>query len=216
MFDNILFDFDGTIMDTSPGIYDSFDRVIAHYRLAFPRSQYSRMIGPPLNESFSKILKLPEDEIRNAIKIYRDYYSVEGMYNAEVYPGIVPLMENLRKAGKKIFTATSKPEVFTRKIIEQKNMTHLFDFIGGSDAEEKGRTDKKDVVKYVLETQNIAENKERSILIGDRNYDVFGAHCCGIKCAGILWGFGDRDEFEKAGADWIFETPEELEIFLAG
>ena len=143
MFDNILFDFDGTIMDTSPGIYDSFDRVIAHYRLDFPRSQYSRMIGPPLNESFSKILKLPEDEIRNAIKIYRDYYSVEGMYNAEVYPGIVPLMENLRKAGKKIFTATSKPEVFTRKIIEQKNMTHLFDFIGGSDAEEKGRTDKK-------------------------------------------------------------------------
>ena len=68
----------------------------------------------------------------------------------------------------------------------------------------------------MLETQNIAENKEMSILIGDRNYDVFGAHCCGIKCAGILWGFGDRDEFEKAGADWIFETPEELEIFLAG
>ncbi|MCQ2241356.1 HAD hydrolase-like protein [Treponema sp.] len=214
MFENILFDFDGTIMDTSPGVYDSFDKVVEHYKLDYPRSEYHRMIGPPIRESFRDFLKIPESEIENAIKVYRDYYSVEGMYNGDIYRGIIPLMERLRKAGKKIFTATSKPEVFTKQIIERKGMLDLFDFIGGSDISEKGRTSKEDVVKYVLETQGLSENISNCILIGDRYFDVVGAHAVGMKCAGILWGFGSRKEFEEAGADWILETPEEVEKFL--
>lgn len=214
MFDHILFDFDGTIMDTSPGIYDSFDKVVAHYKLDFPRSGYSRMIGPPIRESFSTILGLPDEEINNAIAVYRSYYSVEGIYNANVYDGVPELIRHLREAGKTICTATSKPEVFTKKIIENKGLTDLFDFIGGSDTAENGRTEKKDVVEYVLESRNISHLKDRCILVGDRYFDVKGAHEAGIKCAGILWGFGSRKEFEEAGADWILETPEELEKFL--
>lgn len=216
MFNHILFDFDGTIMDTSPGIYDSFDRVIAHYKLDFPRSQYQRMIGPPLRESFRTILGIPQDEIQNATKVYRDYYTVEGMYNANVYPGVVQLIEKLRKSGKKIYTATSKPEILTKQILEKKGLIDLFDFVGGSDMEEKGRVEKKDVVKYVLETQNLSDNKDNCILIGDRNFDVNGAHEAGIKCAGILWGFGNRKEFLECGADWILETPEDVEKFILG
>lgn len=214
MINNILFDFDGTIMDTSPGIYDSFDRVIAHFGLDFPRSQYCRMIGPPLKESFGNILEIPEERISEAIKVYRDYYSVEGMFNADIYPGVVELIENLREAGKKIYTATSKPDVLTEKILEKKGILHLFDFIGGSDIEEKGRASKKDVVEYVLKTCNLSENKDECILIGDRLYDVVGAHEAGIKCAGILWGFGSKEEFHQCGADWIFDTPSNLQKFL--
>lgn len=214
MFDHIFFDFDGTIMDTSPGIYDSFDRVIAHYNLDYPRSEYDRMIGPPLRESFGNILNLPESEIRNAIKVYRDYYSTEGMYNARLYDGVVELIENLRKSGKKIYTATSKPELFTRRILEKYELDHLFDFIGGSDLEERGRVEKKDVVEYVVNTRKLSDNKEKCILIGDRKYDVVGAHEAGIKCAGILWGFGSREEFESCGADFILETPSDVETFL--
>lgn len=214
MFDHIFFDFDGTIMDTSPGIYDSFDRVIAHYKLDYPRSEYDRMIGPPLRESFGNILNLPESEIRNAIKVYRDYYSTEGMYNARLYDGVVELIENLRKSGKKIYTATSKPELFTRRILEKYELDHLFDFIGGSDLEERGRVEKKDVVEYVVNTRKLSDNKEKCILIGDRKYDVVGAHEAGIKCAGILWGFGSREEFESCGADFILETPSDVETFL--
>ena len=214
MFDHIFFDFDGTIMDTSPGIYDSFDRVIAHYKLDYPRSEYDRMIGPPLRESFGNILNLPESEIRNAIKVYRDYYSTEGMYNARLYDGVVELIENLRKSGKKIYTATSKPELFTRRILEKYELDHLFDFIGGSDLEERGRVEKKDVVEYVVNTRKLSDNKEKCILIGDRKYDVVGAHEAGIKCAGILWGFGSREEFESCGADFILETPSNVETFL--
>ena len=99
-------------------------------------------------------------------------------------------------------------------IIERKGLLDLFDFIGGSDITEKGRVTKEDVVKYVLESQKLSENKNDCILIGDRNFDVNGAHAVGIKCAGILWGFGSRKELEEAGADWIFEAPEDLEKFL--
>ncbi len=216
MFDYILFDFDGTLMDTSKGVFNSFDKVVAHYGLNIDRAIYSTMIGPPLKESFSKTLGLPEAEIQNAMQIYRSYYAQDGMFEAEIYSGVVELIENLRAAGKKIFVATSKPEIYARQILERKEILGLFDFVGGSDLEEKSRVEKCDVVKYVLQSNGISAQKEKCLLIGDRHYDVDGAHSAGIKCAGILWGFGTRKEFEECGADFIFESPEDAESFLAG
>lgn len=214
MFKNILFDFDGTIMDTSPGIYESFDKVLEYFQIDFKRSEYKRMIGPPLKDSFKDILKIPESQIDEAIKIYREHYSTEGMYKGELYKGIIPLIKNLKNAGKKIFVATSKPELYTKKIIEKKGILDLFDFIGGSDLSEKSRSTKEDVVKYVLKNQKNTENLSESVLIGDRYFDIIGAHSVGIKCIGILWGFGNKKEFQKENADWIFETPEAVERFL--
>ena len=101
MFDYILFDFDGTLMDTSKGVFNSFDKVVAHYGLKIDRAVYSTMIGPPLKESFSKTLKLPENEIQNAMQVYRDYYAEKGMFEAELYSGVVELIKNLRAAEKK-------------------------------------------------------------------------------------------------------------------
>lgn len=214
MFDYILFDFDGTLMDTSKGVFNSFDKVVAHYGLKVDRAVYSTMIGPPLKESFSKTLKLPETEIQNAMQVYRNYYAEKGMFEAELYSGVVELIKNLRAAGKKIFVATSKPEVYASQILERKGILELFDFVGGSDLEEKSRVEKCDVVKYVLKSNGISDEKEKCILIGDRHYDVDGAHSAGIKCAGILWGFGTKEEFEECGADFIFESPKNVEAFL--
>ena len=101
-----------------------------------------------------------------------------------------------------------------KKIIEKKGLAALFDFIGGSDINEKGRVTKEDVIKYVLEMQNLSGKEDECVLIGDRKFDVTGAHATGLKCAGILWGFGNRQELEEYGADWIFETPAEVEKFL--
>ena len=214
MFDYILFDFDGTLMDTSKGVFNSFDKVVAHYGLKIDRAVYSTMIGPPLKESFSKTLKLPENEIQNAMQVYRDYYAEKGMFEAELYSGVVELIKNLRAAEKKIFVATSKPEVYAKQILERKGILNLFDFVGGSDLEEKSRVEKCDVVKYVLKSNGISDEKEKCILIGDRHHDVDGAHSAGIKCAGILWGFGTKEEFENCGADFIFEFPKNVEVFL--
>ena len=223
-YTNILFDFDGTICDTSPGIFASMQKVCDWYNLPYGKETFVKMIGPSLQESFTKIFHLPESEVRNAIKVYRDYYSSEGMYLCEPYAGVKELILALRKAGKRIFVATSKPEVYTRKIIERKGISDLFDFVGGADMEEKNRIDKVDVINYVLAENGISgasearfnNSRDSVLMIGDRSYDIIGAHKAGLKAMGILWGFGDMAEFEQCGADYICATPDDVAKILVG
>lgn len=214
MFSFILFDFDGTLMDTSEGVFHSFDKVVERYGLKADKSVYSSMIGPPLRESFSQTLALPQSEIQNAIETYREYYCEKGLFEARVYDGITDLLQKLRAAGKSVFVATSKPELYARQILERKGMLELFDFVGGSDEAETERASKADVIRYVLESNGISGRKEQCLLIGDRKYDVEGAHEAGISCAGILWGFGTKAEFEACGADFILKTPADAARFI--
>ncbi|MBO4404928.1 MAG: HAD hydrolase-like protein [Treponema sp.] len=213
-FKHILFDFDGTLFDSSAGVFKSFDHVVSHYGLDIDKSIYSRMIGPPLKESFVSCFHLPESEVPAAINVYREYYEEAGMYECTVYPGIEELLTKLRQLGFKTYVATSKPELYARQIIERKNMSRYFDFIGGSDLEEKYRVNKIDVISYVLETQKLSGKKDEVLMIGDRFYDVQGAHEAGIKCMGILWGFGTREEFKECGADYIEESTASVEEFF--
>lgn len=208
--DYVLFDFDGTICDTSEGIFNSMEKVCEYYKLPYGKDVFKKMIGPSLKESFTTIFHLPETEVDNAIKIYRDFYSVEGMYQCSPYDGIIQLIKDLRALGKKILVATSKPEVYTKQIIERKGFSELFDFIGGADITEKKRTEKIQVINYVLEENHLTDKKDCCIMIGDRNYDVNGAHTAGLKAIGILWGFGNRKEFEDCKADFICETPADV------
>ena len=211
-FDTILFDFDGTLFDTSPGVFNSFDYLFKKYQMEFPREKYSLMIGPPLKESFQNIIGFKEEECDKAMKVYREYYGVKGIFECDVYGGVKKLVEDLRENGKNVFVATSKPEVYANAILEKKDMKSLFDFVGGSDLEEKNRVEKIDIINYVLESNGIKDesSKEKVLMIGDRKYDIIGAHQAGIKCCGILWGFGNRKEFEEFGADFICETPKDV------
>ena len=214
-FNTVLFDFDGTLFNTSPGVFDSFDEVVRHYGLSIDRNVYNKMIGPPLKFSFVHYLGLPESEIPAAIDVYREYYTKsEGMFNCTVYPGIIELIKKLRQNGKTVCVATSKPEDFAKAILKRNNMLELFDFTGGSDMEEKYRVEKVDVIKYVLKNMNLENKKQQVLMIGDRLYDVNGAHSAGLKCMGILWGFGSRKEFEECGADYICETTDDVFNFL--
>ena len=111
LYDYIFIDFDGTLMDTSPGVFKSFDTVIAHYGLEKPpASAYNRMIGPPLSITFSQIFHFPQSEISNAIKVYRGYYAKEGMFDAKVYDGMVDFLKSLREAGKRCTSQPANPK----------------------------------------------------------------------------------------------------------
>jgi phosphoglycolate phosphatase len=205
---NILLDFDGTIADSSIGVYKSVDKVVDYYNLDIQKGNYPGLIGPPLRESFSKILGLPPEEIKNAIKVYREYYSEKGMYECRVYDGIENLVKDLKSLGMKVYVATSKPEFYARKILEKLNIADLFDYIAGGDIEESTRIEKVDVLKYLIEEEKL--NVEECLMVGDRIYDVEGAHEVNIKCCGILWGFGNEKEFLDCGADYICKTPEDV------
>lgn len=209
-FENILFDFDGTVCDTSEGIYASMQKVVDFYKLPYGISDFKKMIGPSLKESFTTIFHLPESEVTNAIKVYRDYYGVEGMYMCTPYDGVEDLIKELRSMGKKIFVATSKPELYTKQIIERKGMTPLFDFIGGADLAEQKRIEKIQVINYVLKENKLEDKKDSCLMIGDRCYDINGAHTAGMKGCGILWGFGNKEEFEQCKADFICEKPSDV------
>lgn len=213
-FKHIFFDFDGTLFDSSEGVFKSFDHVVQHYGLNINRDVYNTMIGPPLYDSFSRVFGLPQSEIHNAISVYREYYEQGGLLECRVYEGVTDLIKKLRNAGFKTYVATSKPEVYARRIIEHKGMSDLFDFIGGSDEAEKFRVNKIDVINYIIETMGLQDQKDSILMIGDRKYDVEGAHEAGLKCMGILWGFGSRSEFQQCGADFIEENCTGVKDFL--
>lgn len=213
-FSNLLFDFDGTLFDTAPGIYESMQHVCNHYNLPYGETEFKKMIGPSLKESFTTIFHLPESEVPTAINVYREHYSTIGMFDCNPYEGVFELIEKLRNQEKKILVATSKPEVYAKQILEKKGFLHLFDFVGGADISEQKRCEKIEVVNYVLEENNLSDKKETCLMIGDRKYDINGAHQAGLKALGILWGFGNREEFEEAKADFILETPSQVFDFL--
>ena len=213
-YTNILFDFDGTICDTSAGIFASMEKVCDYYGLPFGHDTFVKMIGPSLEEGFTRFFQLSQSEIQNAVNIYREYYSAEGMFICEPYPEIKELVTALRASGKRVFVATSKPEVYTKKIMEHKGLLNLFDFVGGSDIEEKIRFNKADVINYVLSENSLSDRRDTALMIGDRFYDINGAHSAGLGSMGVLWGFGDRTELEQSGADYICETVAEVKDLL--
>ena len=208
-FSHVLFDFDGTIMDTSEGIYNAFDYVCDHYGMERKgKDFYSRLIGPPLLDSFRTAFKFSPGQCEDALKVYREYYTPKGLYEVKVYDGIPLLLENLKRAGKILAVASSKPECFVNELLERFGLSGYFDFAGGSDLEET-RVKKCDVIEYVLGNLGV-KDKAVCVMAGDRKFDVQGALEAGISCIGVLWGFGSREELSAAGALFTVSTPQEL------
>ena len=122
------------------------------------------------------------------------------------------MLERLKKVGKRLMVATSKPEVYAVRILERFGLSQFFEIVGG--AELDGSRDYKDeVIEYVLEKAGI-NDRSRVLMIGDRRQDVLGAHKTGLKCLGILWGYGSIEELNEAGADFIADTPEKAADML--
>jgi len=172
----------------------------------------THFIGPPLIDAFMEYYRFTPEDARAATDRYRERFSTVGLYENEVYEGIPQLLDKLKQAGKKLLVATSKPEVFARQILEHLSLDGYFDFIGGSTMDET-RTHKEEVIAYLLAENGITDLSQ-VVMIGDRKYDVAGAHSLGIRCVGVLYGFGDLAEMQEAGADAIAEDIDALEALL--
>lgn len=203
-YDYILFDFDGTIADTSEGIFDSFDYVRKTLGgRDIPRSEYNKMIGPPLAFSFRKFFGFGEDEIERAIRTYRVEYERAGLFKCKMYDGMKDVFSSLRQAGKSLFVATSKPEVYARKLMAHFGVSEFFSYIG------EKRAKKSEVIEYVLSASNV-KDKSRAVIVGDRLHDAQGAKEAGIDCIGVLFGFGSEAELKNAGVEKIAQTPADI------
>lgn len=208
-YDIFLFDLDGTIVDSSAGITDSVMYALKRYGIVEQdRTKLYSFIGPPLTESFGRYYGFSPEKAREAVGAYREYYREKGIYDMEVYEGFEDTLKKLKESGKRLLVATSKPEVFARKILDYCGLAQYFDYIAGAKLDDS-RKAKADVIAYALASCRIQDTL-KTVMVGDREHDVIGAKKNGLDCIGVLYGFGSREELHEAGADHIVSRPEDI------
>lgn len=209
---NILFDLDGTLTDPMLGITKSVQFALHSFGISEPSlEKLTPFIGPPLKDSFKSFYHFDDEQAEKALQKYREYFSEAGIFENKVYKGIPRLLQALKGAGKRLFLATSKPEVYAERILKHFSLDSFFDFTGGSLLD--GRRVKKDeVIQYVLHEQKIPH--DTAIMVGDRSFDIEGGHKAGIKTVGVLYGYGSYAELTQAKADYLAATVTELEKLL--
>lgn len=209
----LFFDLDGTLTDPGLGITNSIIYSLEKYGIKVEdRTQLYKFIGPPLMESYGKYFGFDEEKARQAVAYYREYFGVTGLFENEVYPGIPEFLRKCREAGFKLVLATSKPEHYAVQIMEHFELSQYFDCMCGSRLDASHQT-KADVIRKAM--RRCAVTPEDNILmIGDRMHDIIGAGECGIDSAGVLWGYGNRDEFLSNHATYIVCDIAELEMIV--
>lgn len=209
----ILFDLDGTITDPMLGITKSVKYALSKFNISVKSlDELCKFIGPPLKESFIKYYKFSEEDSEKAIEYYREYFSKKGIYENIVYDDFEKMLTSLKEKNKTLIVATSKPTVFAEQIIENFNLGKYFSFVSGSNLDGT-RTKKADVIKYALQQNKIIDTSS-VIMVGDREYDIYGAKEHNIESIGVLYGYGNYEELTNSGSDYIVKDVNELRELL--
>lgn len=205
----VLFDLDGTLTDPAPGITNSVTYALEKFDIhPTCREELYSYIGPPLTVAFQEYHGLSEEQSQQALLYYRERFAVKGLYENDVFPGTEEMLKQLQAAGYTLLVATSKPEVFTHKILEHFGLASYFSFVAGNTLDEQ-RPTKGSVIAYIKEHYP-AISRGNAVMVGDRKYDVQGATEHDIPCIGVLYGYGGQDELQSAGAVALAESPEAL------
>lgn len=208
-----FFDLDGTITDSARGITNSVMYALKKYGIKEEnREKLYAFIGPPLTDSFQKYYGFSKEQSWKAVEYYREYYKDQGIFECEVYEGIKSTLSTIQKNGKKAVIATSKPEIYTKRIVEHFQLNSYFDGVYGMELN-GGRGTKSEVIQYALRECNI-KDLNHVLMIGDRSHDMIGAKENGIQSLGVLYGFGSEKELKEAGADSIVHTTKELNEWI--
>ena len=213
LYSTLLFDLDGTITDPAEGIANSVAYALEKFGITVEdHTTLYRFIGPPLLDSFRDFYGFTDEQAQQALGFYREYYAVKGITENRLYDGMRELLRDLQREGYQLLVATSKPELYARRIFDDMGLTAYFDVIAGSDMAET-RAEKAQVVAYALRQAGLTD-RAQALMIGDRKFDVEGAAKEGLPCAGVLFGYGDREELTTAGAKYIAETVDDLRTLL--
>lgn len=209
-FDYVIFDFDGTVADTGEGILKSLQySFVAMGDPAPDLRDLKKFIGPPVYYSYTTFYGISEDRVDLYVKKYRERYSEKGIYESAVYDGVRELIISLKEKNIKVGIASSKPERLIYAVADYLQITNLFDAIVGVKSDNSKHSSKAGLITQAMEDMG-ATDKNKVLMVGDRMFDIDGAHDAGVKCCGALWGFGDRPEFEGHNAEFIVDKPAEI------
>ena len=202
MWKTVLFDLDGTLTDSAPGITNSLARALAHFGIREEPANLLKFIGPPLNESLPEYYGFTPEQTVKAVEVFRGYFVEKGWLEKAPYPGVAELLRELKEAGLQLMVATSKPEVQALRVLKHFGLAEYFEHICGAPLGNEDGARKADVVHRAL---GYAEDASSVVMVGDRRHDVEGARENGIPCIGVLYGYGSREELAVAGASFIAE-----------
>ena len=209
MWNTILFDLDGTLTDSQEGIINSIICALEHFGIHEERASLLEFVGPPLDESFRLRYQFSEEQIAVGIETFREYFNRRGWLENAPYPGAAELLAELRGAGKRLLVATSKPENMAVRVLEHFGLAQYFDRICGAPPDNQEGARKVCVVRAALRWAGI-EDLSSAVMVGDRRHDIEGAREAGWQAVGVLYGYGSREELEKAGAAYIAADMDEL------
>lgn len=213
----VIFDLDGTLTDSYEGIAKSTQYALEQFGQTVPYDSLRCMIGPPLMESFQRFFGLSEKDAAQAVNFYRERYTEIGIYENAVYEGIPHMLEALKMEGIEIHLATSKPEIFARKILSRFQILSYFDEVTGASMDGT-ISGKIDVLRLALDKMQKRFGYQPSgrevVMVGDRFHDLEAANDLGIDAVGVAYGYADPGELEACHPKAIVESVEELETYL--
>lgn len=203
---HILFDLDGTLVDSRPGIFNCIQYSLEHHQLPVPAAENLLWcIGPPILESFAKLVGPDSPHLfEPAVVKYRERYSEIGIFECEVFPEIIETLEELQRLGHTMHVATSKAEIYAKRIITHFEMDRFFTSVNGSELDGT-RANKAELIAHILEQQKIA--RDEVVMIGDREHDIIGAVKNGVPSIGAMWGYGTGKELIESGATLCARVP---------
>lgn len=213
-YQNIIFDLDGTISDSKPGIINALKYSLKQMNIQLADDyDLSTFIGPPIHDCFKEHFFKEDDDIAAAIHHFREYYAEKGWSENKMYAGMFDLLNDLNSNGYNLFIATNKPQVFTDLILQHFHITPFFKLVKGVDINNHHHT-KAELIKEILEF-DYDINSDNSIMIGDSKWDIYAADFLNVKTIGVSWGFGgNKADLQAFGAFKIANTVEELRNFL--
>ncbi len=207
-YDAVLFDFDGTFADTGVGIFECIQYAVnALGREPLSNKTLRTFIGPPIFDSFKRELKLTDEESFFAVEKYRELYAKSGIYQFDIYAGTKELFEELNENGIKVAFASSKPKHFIEHIVEYLKIGNLVSYVSGPESD-KAHDDKSVLINRAID--NLSVDKSRTLMVGDRHFDINGANKAGVESVGVTYGYGSEEELRTAGATFIAHSTAEL------
>ncbi len=204
----VIFDLDGTLIDSFPGIAEAYHHVLLQMGLpAFGDTEIRQLIGPPIQEALQDHFGLRDGLLDEGVRIFREHYGTQGLFRYTKYRGVESMLSSLREQGFDLYIATSKLRSMALDIIENAGWTDFFRAVGGAEPDGSRRL-KKDVIEWTL--TKVTEGANVVAMVGDRADDIACGRELGLRGIGVSWGYGSVKELNDAGAVFTANSPNQL------
>jgi phosphoglycolate phosphatase len=205
----LLFDLDGTLTNSKIGITKSVQYALSKFNIIQNElEQLVDFIGPPLVDSFMKYYSFDSITAKQAVMYYREYYERRGMYENELYPNVLQMLESLKDKKDGMIIATSKPTVYARKVLDHFGILNCFADVVGSNLDGT-RASKSEVLEHILDRLDLCD-KGRIVMIGDRKHDILAANNWNIQSIAVTYGYSSPNEWEEAKPTYFANSIQQL------